>query len=149
MKNPLPATLWFLQHDASHGLLEESGFTRTGKPGIPFPLYSKDGFVVSPQAFWYDRGDHILVYRNQSRSFYKVPVGRDPMELPGVGEERVRLEDGFRQVEWLLRAHEEFISRKKGSTYRTGLVQLMPRSEKRYAKNWKVAFGCEKRAVTM
>lgn len=149
MKNPLPATLWFLQHDAAAGLLEESGFTPTGKPGYPFPLYEKDGFVVSPQGFWYDRGDHLLVYRNQSRSFYRLPMGRDPLAIPGSGEERVHLDEGFQQVEWLLQAHEDFITAKMGSCYRAGLIQTMPRAEQRYAKNWKIAFGYERRSITM
>lgn len=149
MKNPLPATLWFLQHDAAAGLLEESGFTRTGRPGYPYPLYARDGFVVSPTGFWYDRGDHILVYRNQSRSFYQIPLGRDPLALPGTGEERIKLQDGFRQIQWILQAHEDFISEKLGRCYRAGLIQSMPRSEQRYAKNWKVAFGHERRPITM
>lgn len=149
MKNPLPATLWFLRNDAASGILEENGFTPCQDSRSDHPLYSKDGFYVFAHGFWYDRGDHYLIYRNPSRSFYRLPKGRDPLGIPGLGEAKVRLEDGFRVVEPFLQSHEEFVARKMGSAYRAGLIQLMPRSEQRYAKNWKVAFSCEKRSVTM
>jgi hypothetical protein len=148
LKNPLPATLWFLKNDATAGLLEESGFSLSQNSSPDDSLYSKDGFVVFSQGFWYDRGDHYLVYRNPSRSFYRLPKGRDPLGIPGMGEEKIRLEEGFRVVEPLLSAHEQFVTKRMGSAYRARLMQTMPRSEKRYAKNWKVAFRCEKRSVT-
>jgi hypothetical protein len=149
VKNPLPATLWFLRHDATTGLLEENGFVLSQDPDYDQPLYTKDGFFLFAQGFWYNRGSHQLVYRNPSRSFYRLSLEKNPMGIPGKGEERVRLEEGFRQVEHLLTAHEEFVAQKMGSGYRPGLIQRMPRAEQRYAKNWKVVFSCERRSVTM
>ena len=149
MKNPLPATLWFLKHDAAAGLLEENGFVLCQHPDTDQPLYIRDGFHLFHNGFWYDREEYFLVYRNPSRSFYRLSKDKTPMGIPGTGEQRIRLEDGFREVEALLSAHEEFISQRLGSSYRSGLVQKMPRAEQRYAKNWKVVFGCERRPVTM
>ena len=149
MKNPLPATLWFLKHDAAAGLLEQNGFVLTEHPDHDHPLYAKDGFHLYAQGFWYDRGDHNLVYRNPSRSFYRLSKTKDPIGIPGLGEERVKLEEGFKIVERFLQAHEEFVNKQRGSAYRPNLIQKMPRAEQRYAKNWKVLFRCERRSLTM
>lgn len=149
MKNPLPATLWFLRHDATAGLLDENGFVLVEHPDYDRPLYAKDGFHLYNQGFWYDRGDHNLVYRNPSRSFYRLAKAKDPLSIPGSGEERVKLEEGFRIVERFLQSHEKFVIEKRGSGYRPALIQKMPRAEQRYAKNWKVLFCCERRSLTM
>lgn len=149
LKNPLPATLWFLRHDAAAGLLEENGFVLSQHPNTDQPLYVRDGFHLFSNGFWYDRDDYVLVYRNPSRSFYRLSKDKNPMGIPGTGEERVRLEDGFREIKSILTDHEEFIIRKRGTGYRPALIQRMPRAEQRYAKNWKVVFGCERRPVTM
>ena len=66
------------------------------------------------------------------------------MGIPGRGEERVKLEEGYRQIEPILLAHEDFVAQQRGSGYRYTLIQRMPRAEQRYAKNWKVLFGCER-----
>ena len=149
MKNPLPATLWFLKHDAATGLLEENGFVLSHHPSHDQPLYNKQGFYLFAQGFWYLQDVDQLVYRNPSRSFYRLSAEKDPKGIPGMGEERVRLEDGFREVEQFLTAHEEFVVDKMGTGYRPNLIQRMPRAEQRYAKNWKVVFSHERRSVTM
>ena len=149
MKNPLPATLWFLQHDAGVGLLQENGFVLTKHPDHDQPLYSRDGFYLFDDGFCYDCKTYNLVYRNPSRAFYRIAKGKDPLGIPGRGEERVRLEDGFKQIEHILVDHENFVNNQRGHRYRPGLIQRMPRAEQRYAKNWKVAFTCERRHVTM
>lgn len=149
LKNPLPATLWFLRHDARAGLLSENGFVLTQHPHHDKPLYHRDGFFLFNQGFWYERDTYYLVYRNPSRSFYRLSKDKDPLGIPGRGEERVRLEDGFREVQPILTAHEEFIVKRRGPSYRSALIQKMPRAEQRYAKNWKVSFACDRRSVTM
>lgn len=149
LKNPLPATLWFLRHDAGVGLLEKNGFVLTKHPTNDQPLYVRDRFHLFAQGFWFEKDDHYLVYRNPSRSFYRLSKDHDPMGIPGLGEERVRLEEGYHEVEALLNAHEDFIADQRGPGYRPGLIQKMPRAEQRYAKNWKVLFGCERRSYTM
>lgn len=149
MKNPLPATLWFLQHDADVGLLEENGFVQSEHPSVDHPVYVRDNFHLHRNGFWKEAEDHYLVYRNPSRSFYRLDKDKDPCGIPGKGETRVGLEEGFRSVESILTEHEDFITKRKGSGYRPTLTQRMPRAELRYAKNWKVVFGCERRAYTM
>lgn len=147
MKNPLPATLWFLRHDAGVGLLEQNGFVLAKHPTNQHALYVRGQFYLFRNGFWFERDDYYLVYRNPARSFYRLSKDKDPMGIPGKGEQRVRLEDGYQEIEPFLMAHEEFVAKLKGSAYRTTLMQLMPRAEQRYAKNWKVLFGCERRTV--
>ena len=147
VKNPLPATLWFLRHDAGEGLLEANGFVRSKHPTNDQPLYVRDRFHLFRNGFWFEKDDYFLVYRNPSRSFYRLSKDKDPMGIPGNGEERVKLEEGYLQVEPFLTAHEDFVAEKFGAAYRYNLIQRMPRAEQRYAKNWKVRFGCERRSA--
>lgn len=144
VKNPLPATLWFLRHDAGEGLLEENGFVISKHLTNDQTLYVQKRFHLFRNGFWLERDDHFLVYRNPSRSFYRVTKDKDPMGIPGRGEERVKLQEGYQQIEPILTAHEEFVASQRGSGYRYTLIQRMPRAEQRYAKNWKVLFGCER-----
>ena len=139
-----------MRHDASTGLLQKNGFVLSEHPSSGKNLYVRDGFHLFSDGFWYEKPSHYIVYRNPSRSFYRLSKTKDPIGIPGKGEERLKLEEGFREVERFLADHEEFVAREKGSGYRAGLIQTMPRAEQRYAKNWKVAFGCERRSpVTM
>lgn len=149
MKNPLPATLWFLRHDAGVGLLQKNGFVLTQHHTNDQPLYVRENFHLFRNGFWYERDDYYLVYRNASRSFFRLSKDKDPMGIPDKSEKRVKLEDGFNEIEPILVAHERFVAEQKGTSYRPALIQRMPREEQRYAKNWKVLFGCERRPVTM
>jgi hypothetical protein len=144
VKNPLPATLWFLRHDAGEGLLEENGFVISKHPTNDHTLYVQNRFHLFRNGFWIEKDNYFLVYRNPSRSFYRITKDKDPMGIPGRGETRVKLQEGYQQIEPILTAHEEFVARQRGSGYRYTLIQKMPRAEQRYAKNWKVLFGCER-----
>lgn len=148
VRNPLPATLWFLQHDARQGLLEAGGFERSAPPAHP-TVFRQGRFHLHAQGFWLDQGDSRLVYRNPCRAFYRLPKDRDPLSLPQVGEEKVSLEEGFLAVRDILHAHEAFVLERCGRSYRNGLMQMMPVSERRYGKNWKLLFGSERRPVHM
>lgn len=146
MKNPLPATLWFLRHDAGAGLLQKNGFVFKSHPTNDEPTYVRDRFHLFRKGFWIEKDDHYLLYRNPSRGFYRLNKEKDPMGVPGRGEERVRLEDGFREIEKILQSHEDFVTQKMGPSYRPALISKMPRAEKRYAKNWKMYFCSEARS---
>jgi hypothetical protein len=149
VRNPLPATLWFLQHDARHGLLEADGFERSAPSAAHPPIFRRDAFHLHSQGFWLDQEDTRLVYRNACRAFYRIPKDRDPLSMPEAGEERVGLEEGFLAVRDILNAHEAFVHERCGRSYRNGLLQMMPISERRYGKNWKLLFGSERRPVLM
>lgn len=148
VRNPLPATLWFLQHDARHGLLEADGFERSTPPSQPI-LFHRGDFHLHAHGFWLDQGETRLVYRNPCRGFYRLPRERDPLSMPEAGEEKVGLEEGFLAVRDILHAHEAFVLERCGRSYRNGLLQMMPVSERRYGKNWKLLFGRERRPVHM
>lgn len=149
MRNPLPATLWFLQHDARHGLLEASGFQKSGPTSARPAVFHRGNFHLYAQGFWLDEGDIRLVYHNLSRTFYRIPKDHDPFFLPKNIEYRVPLEEGFLAVRGILDDHETFISCECGRGYRNGLIHMMPTSERRYGKNWKLIFGRERRPVLM
>lgn len=149
VRNPLPATLWFLQHDARHGLLEANGFRRSSPTSLGPAVFHRDRFHLYAQGFWLDQEDSQLVYRNPCRAFYRLPKGRDPFSTPQADEERVGLEEGFLAIRDILSEHEEFIFERCGRSYRNGLLQMMPTSERRYGKNWKLLFGRERRPVLM
>jgi hypothetical protein len=148
VRNPLPATLWFLQHDARQGLLEASGFERSA-PSTQPTVFHRGEFHLHAQGFWLDQGETRLVYRNPCRAFFRLPAERDPLSVPEAGEEKVGLEEGFMAVRDLLQAHEAFVLERCGRSYRNGLLQMMPISERRYGKNWKLMFGRERRPVHM
>lgn len=148
MRNPLPATLWFLKHDAQEGLLQENGFRPSESASADVPVFSRGNFYLHDHGFWVERSDHHLVYRNPSRSFYRLDKSRRPLEIPTIGETRVGLEEGFSVVASLLLEHETFIQERCGTSYRASLIKNMPRAELRYAKNWKLLFGSERRVVT-
>lgn len=149
MRNPLPATLWFLQHDARQGLLEANGFERSKPtPGHP-PVFRQANFHLHSRGFWLEQAEGQLVYRNVARAFYRLPKERDPMAPPESGEERVSLQEGFCAVRNILQAHEAFVQERCGKSYRNGLLQMMPVSDRRYGKNWKLHFGLERRPVHM
>lgn len=71
------------------------------------------------------------------------------MSTPEAGEEKVGLEEGFLTVREILESHEAFVQDRCGRSYRNGLLQMMPISERRYGKNWKLVFGAERRPVLM
>lgn len=142
MRNPLPATLWFLMHDARQGLLEENSFVLTPHPSGE-TLYRRHRFFLHEKGFWLEGPDSRLVYRNTSRAFYSMPLDRDPLAAPSTGETRVALTEGFESVRKLLDAHEDYIQKRCGRGYRATLLRHMPRSERRYAKNWKLLFGAD------
>ena len=149
MRNPLPATLWFLQHDARHGLLEADGFERAHPTPAAPPVFRRGDFHLHPHGFWLDQAESRLVYRNACRAFYRLPKERDPLSLPQAGEEKVALEEGFLAVREILCSHEAFVQQRCGRGYRSGLLAKMPTSERRYGKNWKLVFGAERRPVHM
>ncbi len=149
MRNPLPATLWFLQHDASNGLLEADGFQRQAPTPASPPVFHRGDFHLHSQGFWLEQDESRLVYRNTCHAFYRLPKERDPLAMPTADAERVALEEGFLAVREILVSHEAFIQERCGSSYRNGLMQKMPVSERRYGKNWKLVFGAERRPVHM
>lgn len=149
MRNPLPATLWFLQHDARHGLLEADGFERSQSSCSDSPVFRRGDFHLHRHGFWLDQPESRLVYRNTCRAFYRLPKERDPLALPEAGEERVALEEGFMAVREILRSHEAFVQEQCGQSYRNRLLAKMPTSERRYGKNWKLLFGAERRPIHM
>lgn len=149
MRNPLPATLWFLQHDASNGLLEEDGFERQPPTTVSPPVFHRGDFHLHSQGFWLEQDESRLVYRNTCRAFYRLPKERDPLAVPAADAQKVALEEGFLAVREILRSHEAFIQERCGASYRNGLMQKMPISDRRYGKNWKLVFGAERRPVHM
>lgn len=149
VRNPLPATLWFLQQDARRGILEAAGFERSpSQPGQP-TVFRRGPFYLHAKGFWLDEGDSLLVYRNACRAFFRLPSDRHPLAIPEAGEEKVGLEEGFQRVRDLLWAHEAFVTERCGRSYRSGLMQMMPLSERRYGKNWKLLFSAERRPIHM
>ena len=149
VRNPLPATLWFLQHDARHGLLEADGFERSAPSAAHPTVFHRGDFHLHSQGFWLDQADTRLVYRNVCRAFYRLPKEQDPLSVPLAGEEKVGLEEGYLAIRDILHAHEAFVQERCGRSYRNGLLQMMPVSERRYGKNWKLLFGAERRPVHM
>lgn len=146
MRNPLPATLWFMLHDARQGLLEQNSFV-LARHESGETIYQRHCFTIHQKGFWLDCQDSRLVYRNTSRAFYRIGMERDPMAPPAAGEKRVGLQEGFDAFKALLQDHEQFIQSKCGRGYRATLLRHMPRSERRYAKNWKLLFGAERGAL--
>lgn len=142
VRNPLPATLWFLLHDARQGLLEQNQFVLF-QHSSGETVYQRHSFFLHQNGFWLDSPNSRLVYRNTSRTFYSMPLDRDPLEAPAAGEKRVALPEGFESVKKLLDEHEQFIQEQCGRGYRASLLSKMPRSERRYAKNWKLLFGAD------
>lgn len=149
VRNPLPATLWFLQHDARQGLLEADGFERAAPTSSHPTVFHRGAFYLHSNGFWLEQDETRLVYRNPCRAFYRLPKDRDPLATPEVGEEKVGLEEGFLAVREILHSHEAFVQERCGRGYRNGLLQKMPISERRYGKNWKLLFGAERRPVHM
>ncbi len=149
MRNPLPAALWFLHQDALEGLLEENGFSRQHSTASGQTLFRRDRFVLHQNGFWVEESSGHLVYRNSTRCFSRLQKDRDPLAPPRSGEVKVGLEEGFEAVADLLHAHEHFIEQRCGRGYRQRLIQTMPRAERRYAKNWKLLLGAERRPITM
>ena len=149
MRNPLPATLWFLLHDARNGLIEADGFERAAVASTDHTVFRRGNFHFHSDGFWLDQPESRLVYRNTCRAFYRLPKERNPLSTPEAGEEKVALEEGFLAVRDILRSHEAFVQERCGRGYRNRLLAKMPTSERRYGKNWKLAFGVEPRPVHM